>query len=114
LPSRVVRFWALFPGSPAPRRLDAEAEIAIRTEGDHSAVVIGRRLGDGQQDLGAGRVGHGWIGGHVIAGQDHRSRVVCIGNEEMPVALVVRMKGEAEETLLVSSVTHERDDVEER
>jgi hypothetical protein len=76
-------------------------EVAVRAEHDQAAVVVGERVGNGEQDLAAGGVGAvGVVGGDAVAGD----RVVAgafapaggVADEELSVGGVVGVEGDAE------------------
>jgi hypothetical protein len=77
----------------------ADVEVAVRPEGDVSAVVIREGLG-GCQNLKRG-AGVGGIRCRSRVPNDARGRV-GVGDEELPVGLVVGMERKSEESLLTA------------
>ena len=80
----------------------ADVQIAIRAKGDHAAVMVGKWLGNGQQNLLTGGVSHVGIAADAVAGDVGVAVHVCVVDEEKAVFLVVGMKGQPQQPLLVA------------
>ena len=92
---------------------EADVQVAIGTERELSALVVGERLRDVQEDLRRSRVGHVRIGRHAIAHERGVARGVRVVDVEQAVRRVVRMEGEAEQAALAAA-RDERAQIEKR
>jgi len=71
-----------------------DVEIAVGAEGHHAAVVVGRRLGDGQDLRAARRVRRVPVGKRPEADYPHRPLPVRVVHEERAVLFKTGMEGE--------------------
>ncbi len=98
---------------------ESDVEVAIRTEGNRAAVVVGERLRDCHQD--AFGIGVGTIG--VVAGEsklredlDMSFSGAGVAEVELSIGLVLRVEAETEQAFFVSGfpVADSVSDVEEQ
>ena len=92
---------------------EADVEEAVGAEGDHAAVVVGERLGDGQQHALAPARATVGVGRDPVLRDDAGPVVLArVVDEEAAVAREARMEGEPEQATLAAG-KHPARDVEE-
>jgi hypothetical protein len=92
-----------------------DPQKAVRSEGDVTAIVVRKRLLDGQDDCLGRRLRPIGIAFGACVLRDHRvSGEVGVVDEKPSVAGVVRVERQTEKTLLVGRISNPISDVEER
>ena len=93
----------------------ADVQVAVGAELHLPAVVVGVGLVDEQHLLRAGRVSQVRIAcADAVAGDDGVAAVVGVVDVEIAVGGVVRMEGQAQQSLLIAAAAHQRVDVQKR
>jgi len=88
----------------------ADVKITIRTERKHAAVVIGERLGDGEDHPLCGVSNVGIVLRHGVFGNDGRTVTrSCVVHEKTAIRCKLRMESQAQKSLLATANDAARD-----